>query len=357
MLIAGLGTGLTLAATSVTPAWASPADGLIPDLRGSAAWSMLFGWEGTEMPDGAGHRLVMNKESDGANYSISLAQARVAGKIDASYLVAMRDIYSPLEIVTEYETRLDELLGSLAGGLGLSARQTQDVRRLVHWGSQAEGRKSYHLVTGKLIFHCAGYLPTSVTQGWTLTILSVASDHQLARTIVGQIRSQNAKKDKIRLNDAAKLRKARSWRVLYALGQAWVRELPESPHAWMTLGEAAVETGKHKEAIAAFSQGLRFVKGNATQHRMLAYAQAMTRKWKEAVASYKRALHLAPRDAEALWNLGVCYGYLNDYGGIRDVHLRMIGVNPILADEFQIKLVAQIDQIQQLGQLSQTESP
>ncbi len=333
---------LALALGLPTAAWATPADGLIPDLRGSSAWSMLFGWEGTEMPDGNGHRVVVNKLQQGANYSISMAQARVAGKIDSSYLVAMRDIYAPLDFVTEYETRLEELVNSLCYALGLNPKQTQNVHKMMTGAVQAEGRRAYHVLEGKLIFHCASYLPTSVTQGWTLTVLSTASDHKLARGIVAQIRASNARKDKIRINQAIKLKTARSWRSLYALAKEWTQGNPASGHGWLYLGEASLELGKYTEAISSLKRGVKIGKGDAVSWRKLGYAQARMRQYKQAAIAYEKALVRNPRDGEALFNLGVCYAHLQRYTALPGVHLRLRAVDPALGSKFEAALMQQL---------------
>ncbi|MBM3275007.1 MAG: tetratricopeptide repeat protein, partial [Candidatus Sericytochromatia bacterium] len=340
-LLAGIALALSVS-LAPPPAWATPADGLLPDLRGSAAWSTLFGWDGTEMPDGTGHRLVVNKAFEGANYSISLAQARVAGKIDSSYLVAMRDIYSPIEMVTEFETRLDDVVGALCYAMGLNPGQTQEVRNIVHKGIQAEGRSGYHVIVGKLIFHCTSYFPTSVTQGWTLTVMSTSSHLNLARGIMNQVRAQNSRKDKFRLNEATKLRKAKAWRSLYAVSQDWAQELPDSPNAWGFLGEAAMELKRYPVAIDALKRDLQKSRGDTRTWKTLGYAYGMTRKWKESGNAYQKALERNPRDAESLWNLGVAYAYQQRYNALPGVHLRLMAVNPALGDRFNNTLMSQI---------------
>lgn len=334
-----IGLSLALLLCFSGPAWAGPGDGVIPDLRGSSAWSMLYGWEGVEMPDGDGHRVVVNRSQGNANYSISLAQARVAARIDSSYLVAMRDIYAPLDFVTEYETRLDDLVGSLCHALGLDPGQTEQVRRMLRGAVQAEGRRSYHVVVGKLIFHCQSYLPTRVTQGWTLTILSTSSHHSLARGIVAQMKAQNAKKDKIRLNQAIRFRAARSWRSLHALATEWTEDNPGNAQAWLFLGEAALELGRYAQATAALERGVKIGKGDGKAWKRLGYAQARMRQYKQAAASFEKALERNPRDAEALFNLGVCYAHLQRYTALPGVHLRLRAIDPELGARFEAALI------------------
>jgi len=339
----GLLAALALAAGSAGSAWASPADGVMQDLRGSQPWALLLGWEGTELQDGTtAHRVVVNKQHETSEYSISLAQNRVAGKIDASYLVAMRDIYAPLEMATEYETRLDEAIGSLALAMGLDPRQTQQVRTLVADAVEAEGRRGYHIFVGNLIFHCASYLPTSVTQGYTLTVMSMTSDNPLARGIVAQLKSNNAKKDKVRINEAATLRLARNWRALYSHGLAWTKELPGSGHAWRSLGEAALGLRKFPEAAKALQTATRLLKPDGAMWKSLGFAQAGLRDWKGSAASFQKALERNPRDVEALWNQGVALAYLQRYTALPGVQLRLQAVDPVLGRRFYEELVRQI---------------
>lgn len=347
-----IGLSLALLLGLQGAAWAGPGDGVIPDLRGSSAWSMLYGWDGMEMPDGAGHRVVVNKSQGRANYSISLAQARVAAKIDSSYLVAMRDIYAPLDFVTEYETHLEELVISLCHAMGLDPKETEKVRQMVHGAVQAEGRRAYHVVVGKLIFHCQSYLPTSVTQGWTLTVVSTSSDHNLARGIVAQIKAQNARKDKYRINEAIKLKSARSWRSLYALGTEWTADSPGNPQAWLYLGEASLELGKYAQAISSLERGVKLGKGSTASLKKLGYAQARMQQYKQAAVSYEKALVKNPRDAEALFNLGVCYAHLQRLSALPGVHLRLRAIDPVMGAKFESALMRQLPT--QQAELQQT---
>ncbi len=342
-LVGGLMAVCILALSAPGAGWASPADGVMPDLRGSPPWALLLGWEGTELQDGTtAHRLVVNKQLQDADYSISLAQNRIAGKLDATYLVAMRDIYAPLEMATEYEERLDEAVGSLALALGLDPRQTQQVRKLVYDAVESEGQRSFHVVVGKLIFHCASYLPTSVTQGWTLTVLSMASENAIAKGIVAQLRAQNSKKDKIRINQASQLRLAHRWSALYALGKAWTKELPQSASAWRTLGEAALESRKYPEAVKAMQTALGLSRGDTAAWKTLAFAQAGARDWKGSGASFQKALDRNPRDVEALWNLGVALAYQARYNALPGVQLRLRAIDPALGQRFHDQLIRQI---------------
>ena len=112
---------------------------------------------------------------------------------------------------------------------------------------------------------------------------------------------------------AAALEKAQDWQGLLAHCQQWTRAEPDSAPAWVGLGEAYGQLGRHREAIEAYREALRLKPDSAPAWFNLGLAYGELGRHREAIEAYREALRLKPDDAEAWNNLGVAYGKLGRY--------------------------------------------
>lgn len=94
-----------------------------------------------------------------------------------------------------------------------------------------------------------------------------------------------------------------------------VNKYPDSAVAHLVLGEMLNREGSVVDAERALHEAIRLNPKRAKAYFELGYAQQQQRKYREAIASYRRALEVQSDFATAHYNVGLCLLAINDEGG------------------------------------------
>jgi tetratricopeptide (TPR) repeat protein len=105
----------------------------------------------------------------------------------------------------------------------------------------------------------------------------------------------------------------RTWVRGYAYADSWtlwddtLRKNPESAVAHNNIGSNLSRQGKHREAIAHFTEALRIMPDIERTHYNLGVELALMGRTDEAMQHYRDALRIYPRDAQTLNNMGTIF--------------------------------------------------
>lgn len=114
--------------------------------------------------------------------------------------------------------------------------------------------------------------------------------------------------------------------------------------AWLNLGCARVNAVRYAKAAEAFRKGLALRPDEADAWVRLGYCQGMLGQREAAVATLRIALRYRPLVAEIWLELGLLLVDLARLDEAREVHARLVAMNPELA----VRLLARVNRVQSL---------
>ena len=97
--------------------------------------------------------------------------------------------------------------------------------------------------------------------------------------------------------------------------QNLVRQHPQSAQAQLLLGRMLLRKGDWAGASAALEKAVAGLPGNAEAHARLGYAYQFTRRAPEALAAYRKAVELDPKNLDYRTTYGIILGINKDYAG------------------------------------------
>lgn len=92
-------------------------------------------------------------------------------------------------------------------------------------------------------------------------------------------------------------------------------------------GRRLVDAGDYNGAIAVYRQALRLAPKNAKIHSGIGYLYAQQGNFQEALIAYRRAIGLSPNNSEFYYAVGYIKGNLGDTRGSRDAYRKSIQLN------------------------------
>jgi len=110
-----------------------------------------------------------------------------------------------------------------------------------------------------------------------------------------------------------------------ARNEAVVREL-------YTIGRRKFETGKFSEALTYFAKVIKVNPEYAEAYYDAGECYAYLEQNEKAIEAYKQAIEIEPYHASAHWGLGLCYGEIKDYQKSIDSYKQAIEIDPCNAD-------------------------
>ncbi len=107
-------------------------------------------------------------------------------------------------------------------------------------------------------------------------------------------------------------------------------EKPDDAGAWVELGNAYFDTGKHEKAILAYTKSLELNPDNADVLTDMGVMYRRTGKPVEAVKSFDKAIAIDPQAEIARFNKGIVLMHdLNDVGGAVKAWEELVEINPV----------------------------
>lgn len=111
--------------------------------------------------------------------------------------------------------------------------------------------------------------------------------------------------------------------------EAQTVQSPDSPEAWIALGNAAFDRDMPQKAIAAYEQALRLQPGNANVLTDLGVMYRRAGQPHKAVESFEKAIAAQPEHQISRLNLGVVRLHdLNDPQGALEAWRTLLSMNP-----------------------------
>ena len=90
-------------------------------------------------------------------------------------------------------------------------------------------------------------------------------------------------------------------------------ENPSKSRLYMDEGsKLMMRYSKYEEAEEAFTKAIKYDKGNYEAYYLRGCAKSNSRKYKEAIVDFEKAVELKPDYADAYFNIGNAYHLLND---------------------------------------------
>lgn len=108
-----------------------------------------------------------------------------------------------------------------------------------------------------------------------------------------------------------------------------------SPEQQYNVGLAHAQAGRWKEAEASFSKAVKFDPKNADAHVQLGHTYQQLQRYAEAVIAYRQATTLRPDDLEALLSLGDASMQVKDYAGATNAYRKATERSPKNAAAFK----------------------
>lgn len=104
---------------------------------------------------------------------------------------------------------------------------------------------------------------------------------------------------------------------------------PKSAEAWMHLGNAYFDAGRHEDAIQAYEHSLKIDPSDANVWTDLGVMYRRAGRPRDAVASFDRAIEADPTHEASRFNKGIVLLHdLQDTAGAVDAWEALLGINP-----------------------------
>jgi tetratricopeptide (TPR) repeat protein/SAM-dependent methyltransferase len=116
------------------------------------------------------------------------------------------------------------------------------------------------------------------------------------------------------------------------LAKSITHQFPEHQFAWKALGAVLKETGRISESLASFQKAVQLAPQDAEAHSNLGNTLKELGRLDEALASYKQAIALKPDYAEAHYNLGIMLQELRRLDEALASYTQAIALKPDLAE-------------------------
>lgn len=111
--------------------------------------------------------------------------------------------------------------------------------------------------------------------------------------------------------------------------EAMASARPESAEAWMHLGNAYFDAGRHEDAIQAYEHSLKIDPSDANVWTDLGVMYRRAGRPRDAVASFDRAIEADPTHEASRFNKGIVLLHdLQDTAGAVDAWESLLGINP-----------------------------
>ena len=134
------------------------------------------------------------------------------------------------------------------------------------------------------------------------------------------------------VRQAQTLEKHADWPGLLAWGQAWAQVDAGNALAWFVQGRALGELGRFAEAIAAYRRNLHLDPGDVHARNNLGNAYRDSGRPREAMQAYRAAVEIDPDYVQAWHNLGLTFYLTKGQAGVTQALHKLQATDPALAE-------------------------